>query len=351
MKNKVKSLIFAVITLSVLIGAAIFNPGNHNLLSITTMANRNSGRITLSPGGEAFGVKYFTKGVLVVGLTDVETAEGLRAPARDSGLQVKDIITTVGGKDIKSAEDFQKTVAGSGGSGIELKFLRDGAENSLTISPVVDKGDNTYKLGIWVRDSTAGIGTITFIDPSTGEFGALGHGISDSDTGVLMPLDKGIIVDVVINGIVAGKKNSPGELKGKFANYRKGELSINSEVGIFGKFDKIPENMAKSIPIGYRDELKIGKAYILTTLDTGKPGRYEIEIEKIFSDSGSIKNFLIKVTDSNLLTKTGGIIQGMSGSPIIQNGRLIRAVTHVLVDDSTRGYGICIENMIEGLRG
>lgn len=352
MKNKSKAFVFAVLTLSVLLGAAVYDlPGNNDFLSIATMASKNSDRISLSPSGDAFGVKYFTKGVLVVGLTDVETAEGLRAPARDAGLQVKDIITTVGGSEVKSAEEFQKTVAKSGGNGIEIKYLRDGNESNLTIVPVIDKNDNTYKLGIWVRDSTAGIGTITFVDSDTGEFGALGHGICDSETGVLMPLEKGIIVNVEITGIVIGQKNNPGELKGKFDHYRKGELFSNTDVGVFGKFDDIPENIGKSIPIGYKNELKTGKATIYTTLGNGKPEQFEIEIEKIFSDSGTVKNFMIKVTDSKLLTKTGGIIQGMSGSPIIQDGKLVGAVTHVLVDDSTRGYGIYIENMLEGFAG
>ncbi|OGO87216.1 MAG: SpoIVB peptidase [Clostridiales bacterium GWF2_36_10] len=350
MKNKVKAVIFAVITFSVIFGAAVFElPSSSNLLSITTLANKNSERITLSPSGKAFGVKYFTKGALIVGLTDIETAQGLSSPARDAGLEVKDIIINVGGKEIKSAEDFQSVVANSGGNGIEIKYVREGSEKNINVTPVIDKTDNTYKLGIWVRDSTAGIGTITYINNDTGEFGGLGHGICDSETGILLPLDRGIIVDVTITDIVMGKKNAPGELKGKFDRYRKGELNKNTEVGVFGKFDNYKSENNQEFPIGFKDELKVGKAYILTTLDNGKPEQFEIEIEKIYNDSGSTKNFMIKITDSKLLVKTGGIIQGMSGSPIIQDGKLFGAVTHVLVGDSTRGYGIHIENMIDGM--
>lgn len=350
MKNKVKAVIFAVLTLSVILGATVLDfPGESNLLSIATLANKNSKRISLSPSGNAFGVKYFTKGALVVGVTDIETAQGLLSPARDAGLDIKDIIINIGGKEIKSAEEFQAAVANSGGNRIEIKYIRDGNENNVNITPVIDKIDNTYKLGIWVRDSTAGIGTITYINKNNGVFGGLGHGICDSETGILLPLDRGIIVDVKITDIIMGKKNAPGELKGKFDHYRKGELNKNSDVGVFGKLDSLPDNVSNEIPIGFKEELKTGKAYIITTLDGGKPEKFEIEIEKIISESRTTKNFLIKITDQKLLAKTGGIIQGMSGSPIIQNDKLVGAVTHVLVGDSTRGYGIHIENMINGM--
>lgn len=348
MKNKVKALIFAVLTLSLVISAAVVNvPGGSDLFAVPTMAHPD--RISLVPSGRAFGVKYFTKGALVVGITDIETAQGLISPARNAGLSVKDIITSIGGKEIKSAEEFQAAVAGCGGNGIQIKYTRDNQEKTATVTPVVDKKDNVYKIGLWVRDSTAGIGTITFIDPKNNQFGGLGHGICDSETGILLPLDRGIIVDVTITDVVMGKKNAPGELKGKFDRVRKGELSINSDVGVFGKFDQLPANLGEAIPIAFKEELKTGKAYILTTLNGSEPQKFEIEIEKIYTDSGTTKNFMIKVTDPALLAKTGGIVQGMSGSPIIQNGKLVGAVTHVLVGDSTRGYGIHVENMVDGM--
>jgi stage IV sporulation protein B len=350
MRSKLRSAVIAVLALSVFLGLTGFDvKGGDNLVTIAALANKNSERISLTPGGIAFGVKYFTKGALVVGITDIETAQGLQCPARDAGLSVKDIITSINGKEIKNAEDFQKTVNGCDGKSIEVKFIRDGVEGNLNITPVIDKNENVYKLGIWVRDSTAGIGTITFIDKHNGEFGGLGHGICDSETGMLLPLDRGIIVNVKITEIVAGKKNAPGELKGVFDRFRKGELVKNSDVGVFGKFDEVPKNIGDEIPIGFKNELQTGKACIISTLDGGKPETFEIEIEKIYPDSGQTKNFMIKVTDSGLIERTGGIIQGMSGSPIIQNGRLVGAVTHVLVGDATKGYGIHIENMLDGM--
>lgn len=352
MKNKVKSIIFAVLTLSFLLGAAVLElPNNGNYLSIATLANKESERLSLSPGGMAFGVKYFTKGALVVGVTDIETAKGISSPARDAGLSVKDIITCINGKEIKNAEEFQKVIAECSGNSIDIKYVREGNESSVTVNPVIDKNENVYKIGLWVRDSTAGIGTITFVNKNNCEFGGLGHGICDSETGILLPLDRGIIVNVKITDIVMGKKNSPGELKGAFDRFRRGELKVNSEVGVFGEFDKIPKDAGEALPIGFKNELETGEAYILTTLKGEKPERFDIEIEKIYSDSGSTKNFMIKITDPDLISRTGGIIQGMSGSPIIQDNKLVGAVTHVLVGDSTRGYGIHIENMLEGING
>ncbi|HOJ47734.1 MAG TPA: SpoIVB peptidase [Bacillota bacterium] len=349
MRNKFKAVVTTVLALSVFLGLTGFK-ADGNLLAVATLANNHSERISLSPGGVAFGVKYFTKGALVVGITDIETAQGLQCPARDAGLSVKDIITSINGKEIKNAEDFQKTVNACEGKSIEVKYIRDGVENSLKITPVVDKNENVYKLGLWVRDSTAGIGTITFVDRKSGRFGGLGHGICDSETGTLLPLDRGIIVNVKITEIVTGKKNAPGEIKGVFDRFRRGELTNNSEVGVFGILDEIPSGIGEEIPIGFKNELQTGKAYIITTLDAGRPEEFEIEIEKIYPDSGPTKNFMIKITDSDLIARTGGIIQGMSGSPIIQNGKLVGAVTHVLVGDSTRGYGIHIENMLAGMQ-
>jgi len=348
MKIKVKSVVFAVLTLSVLLSAAFLDiPVDVNFASFT-MAHKESERISLCPGGMTFGVKYFTKGALVVGVTDIETSQGLISPSRNAGLEVKDIITGISGKKIKSAEDFKKSITESNGSVIEIEFIRNGSAKKASVNPVIDKNENVYKIGLWVRDSTAGIGTITFVNKETGEFGGLGHGICDSETGVLLPLERGVIVDVEITDIIIGKKNAPGELKGMFDKFRKGELSKNSEVGVFGKYDELPDRLAEPVPIGFIGELKTGRAYILTALNSKEPQQYEIEIEKIYSDKKNTKNFLIKITDEDLLSKTGGIIQGMSGSPILQDGKLVGAVTHVLVDNSSKGYGIHIENMIDG---
>lgn len=300
------------------------------------------------PGGMAFGVKYYAKGAIVIGLCDVETASGLASPARDAGLATGDIITAAGGKEINRLEDLLELIQASNGKKIEIRYTRDGVEQQVFVTPVCDRANNEYRIGVWVRDSTAGIGTITFIDAPSKKFGGLGHGINDSTTGKLMPFGKGSIVDVTITGIVKGRKSVPGELKGEFSSDEIGTLFSNTEAGVFGQYASLPENLSAPVPVADDAELKTGKATVRTSVN-GKLEEYDIEIEEIYPDSGNTKNFLIHVTDNRLLTLTGGIVQGMSGSPILQNGKLVGAVTHVLVNDPTRGFGIYISNMLDEL--
>jgi stage IV sporulation protein B len=307
-----------------------------------------SGNIeTLIPGGMAFGVKFFTDGVIVLGTTGVETASGIVSPAKDCGLSAGDIIVRAGGQEFESANELTELIAGSGGKPIVLALIRNGEEKTVSVTPVRDSENGAFRIGILVRDSTAGIGTVTFIDPETNDFGGLGHGIYDSETGMLLPLAKGTVVDVNITDVVKSEKNAPGELHGDFGRTKTGELWDNAEEGVFGRFSKVPRPSMTAIPIGLRSELTEGKAHILTTVSDRGVEEYEVEIEHIYRGSGSTKNFLIKVTDERLLETTGGIVQGMSGSPIIKDGKLIGAVTHVLVNDPEHGYGICIENMLK----
>lgn len=301
----------------------------------------------LIPGGMAFGVKFFTEGVIVLGTTGVETASGVVSPAKDAGLTAGDIIIRACGVEFDSANALVELIAGSGGKPVTVAYIRNGTEQTVTVSPARDVANGVYRIGVLVRDSTAGIGTVTFIDPETLDFGGLGHGIYDSETGTLLPLGRGAIVEVEITDVVKSERNSPGELKGAFGKALVGELWDNCDEGVFGRFSEIPDTAYEPMPIAASGELKEGSAYILTTLSGNEIGRYEIEIEQIYKGSGSTKNFLIEVTDERLISKTGGIVQGMSGSPIIQNGKLVGAVTHVLVNDPTRGYGICIENMLD----
>lgn len=310
-------------------------------------AGATEGIETLIPGGMAFGVKFFTEGAIVLGTTGVETASGVVSPAKDSGIQSGDIIVRAGGTEFKSANELIRLIAGCGGKPITIAFVRNGEEKSSTVNPVLDKDSGQYRIGILVRDSTAGIGTITYIDPETLDFGGLGHGIYDSETGLLLPLSRGAIVNVSITDVVKSVKNDPGELKGSFDSKVIGELWENSDQGVFGRFISLPKNTDKAIPVADKSEIKEGKAHILTTLDGHDREEYEIEIEHIYGGSGTMKNFVIHVTDEKLVDQTGGIVQGMSGSPIIQDGKLIGAVTHVLVNDPTRGYGIFIENMLK----
>ena len=202
-----------------------------------------------------------------------------------------------------------------------------------------------FSLGIVLKDGAAGIGTITYIDPETGLFGGLGHGICDPETGVLMPLRSGSSMKVEIGGVIKGKSGRPGELKGYFLSERTGNVKSNTVCGVFGYFSSIP-SLKDPIPVGNRDELKEGKATVYSTLGDDGIKAYEIEISKIDRGSTDNKSFVITVTDDQLKARSGGIVQGMSGSPIVQDGKLVGAVTHVLISDPTRGYGVFIENML-----
>ncbi len=300
--------------------------------------------IRLCPGGNTFGVKLKTKGVVVIGMNDIRGHSS--NPAYDAGIRIGDIITSVNGIQVLSAEDITKLVNESGGNAMKFTYSREGTESTANVTPLLDSNDSKYKTGIWVRDSTAGIGTVTYTDPKTGYFGGLGHGICDIDTGVLLPLEKGELYDVVISGVTKGTAGTPGELKGFFIDNKKGVVYSNTECGVFGKADTVSNDLSDAIPIALRDEIKVGSAEIICTTEENTKVHYSIEIQKIFEQSTNTKNFIVRIADERLLEKTGGIVQGMSGSPIIQNGKLVGAVTHVLVNDPKRGYGIFIENML-----
>ncbi len=293
---------------------------------------------TLIAAGTAFGVKFRTDGAMIAGIP------GGEGPLARAGLRRGDIITHVDGKKILSAEDFSAMVKASEGRELTIDYRSGKHSHSVRVTPELDESGE-YKLGIWVKDSAMGIGTVTFIDPETMTFTGLGHGICDSESGVLIPLASGTVEEVTLSGITRGASGAPGELRGYFSGDVLGSLSANRDAGITGTLDMIPPALAKErFPVGEKDEVKEGKAYIFCTVDSGGRKMYEIEILNIEKDSPS-RNFLVRVTDEELLEKTGGIVQGMSGSPIIQNGKLIGAVTHVLVNDPAKGYGIFIENM------
>ena len=301
----------------------------------------------LIPGGMAFGVKFFTEGALVLGTTGVETASGICSPAKDAGIAAGDVIIRAGGKEFGSAEELIELISGSGGKRVAIVYLRGDNEYRTELLPARDIETGKYRIGALVRDSTAGIGTVSYIDPATLDFGGLGHGIYDTDTSVLMPMASGAVVKVDIESVVKSERNDPGELQGVFGSVAEGELWANTDEGVFGRFYKMPENCPDPIPVAKRSELTAGKAKILSTLNGSHIEEYEAEIECVYSASGTTKNFLIKVTDEKLLNTAGGIVRGMSGSPVIKDGKLVGAVTHVLVNDPTHGYGICIENMLE----
>ena len=297
------------------------------------------------PCGYPFGIKMFTEGVVVVGLTDVEQNGVFVNPAQQCGIRVGDVITELGGKQMTLNEQVAEIVTQSAGKPLTYTLNRKGQVIRGTLTPVLaDNG--SYQAGIWVRDSSAGIGTMTFYDPSTLVFAGLGHAVCDVDTGEVLPLGKGEIVDVNITGVNKGVQGAPGELKGVFASDRlTGFMAVNNETGVYGRLKTLPAG-GTPVPIALKQEIHTGPAQIYTTVKGSKPKAYDVEIEKIdLSGSAATKNMVLRVTDPELLRDAGGIVQGMSGSPILQDGRLVGAVTHVFVNDLTRGYGIFAENM------
>lgn len=302
------------------------------------------------PGGNCFGVKFFTKGVIIINLADIQTENGIFSPAKRAGLNVKDIILSVDGKEINTVEEMAKAVEDSKGEEMTIVYERDGKTYECKMEAGLSLSDKKYKTGIWVRDSTAGIGTVTYYNPKNKTFAGLGHGICDVDTGTLMPLLRGSVVDVEITDIVKGRKGNPGEIKGDFGTQKKGVLTGNSKSGVYGIIDKNFDDqneISKAVDIAKSSEVTEGKAIIYSEIDQNGVSEYEVLISDIDKNDKGVKNFVVEITDNRLLEKTGGIIQGMSGSPIIQNGKLIGAITHVFVNDPKKGYGIFIENMLK----
>ncbi len=311
----------------------------------TVKANISS-KLELVPCGDVFGVKFFTKGVIVTDISEVESENGILSPAAKAGIKKGDVIVSLAGKETNTAETTTEIIASSGGKTLEAEFIRDEKTYKAKITPVKSSADGAYKAGLWVRDSTAGIGTVTYYDPKTGNFGGLGHGIYDSETGLLMPLLRGAVVDITLEDIIKGRNGHPGELKGAFGTEKTGTLFGNTSCGVYGVLGKQPQTICGKMPCAIKSEVKKGSATILSNVDGLGVKEYGIEIVKIYSGDEPTKNFVIEVTDKELLEKTGGIVRGMSGSPIVQNGKLVGAVTHVLVGEPTRGYGIFIENML-----
>jgi stage IV sporulation protein B len=317
-----------------------------NIIPVKSVNIQKTQGIYLVPSGNVFGVKMFTQGVVIVGLNDIQTKNSVVNPAKDAGLKAGDVIISINGVEMKGNDDVLNTLKKSNGEILHIDFKRKEQNMSAEIKPVKSKLDGQYKMGAWVRDSSAGIGTITYYNPQTKSFGGLGHPICDIDTGEILPLLTGDVVDVYINGITKGQTGQAGELLGSFiSNKDIGKIEINNNFGLFGQLNKV-DLSKKAIPIELKQNVKVGKAKIISTINGNQPKEYDILIEKInISQNRQTKNIMLKVTDQELLAKTGGIVQGMSGSPIVQDGKLVGAVTHVFVNDSTRGYGIFVENM------
>lgn len=306
----------------------------------------------VTPGGTAFGIKLFTQGVLVIDVNDIYTERGLICPAKIAGIQKGDIILSINNIDVVSNEQISSLIRNSNGEGLNIEYIRNNITTNTYLVPVLSATDKTFKSGIWVRDSSAGIGTVTYYNKATGVFGGLGHGICDSDTGDIMPLSSGEVCDVTINGYKKGVSGIAGELQGTFTSTIScGNILLNNECGVFGVLDENP-NEFDSVSIRLKQDIQLGEAYILSTLSNDEPKAYSINIDKIDLNSTSLtKNITITVTDPDLLASTGGIVQGMSGSPILQDGELVGAVTHVFVNNPAKGYGIFIENMLDVAQG
>lgn len=291
-------------------------------------------------GGQAVGIQVGTKGVLIAGLTQVETANGSKSPAQDAGLKKGDLIVELGGESIAKASELIDRVAELDGRPTELTVQREKKTLRVTVQPV-ESAEGQWMMGMWLRDGVSGIGTLTFCDPATGIYGALGHSISDADTGLEMPLDEGSITDAEIVSITKGLPGAPGELNGCADMGRVlGSIDGNTAHGIYGRMYTVLGT--RRLETG---NITTGPATIVSTVSGRQPEEYDVEINRIYRDAGG-EHVMLTVVDSELCARTGGIVQGMSGSPILQGGRLVGAVTHVFVNDPTRGYGVSIQDML-----
>lgn len=300
------------------------------------------------PMGRAVGIKLFSDGVLVVGFSEIPTDGGKAAPAKECGLREGDIITHINSEEVDTIEQVQTLLQDLEGDRMSIRCLRGEKQLQMTVQAARCTSDGTYKLGAWIRDSMAGIGTMTFYDPETGTFGALGHGINDVDTARLMPLQSGGIMEASVTDVKKGSKGSPGELHGTFRAQDAGNLWANTDCGVFGTLSdaQMAEGLT-ALEVAQPAEIKLGPATILSNIEGEDVAEYTVEITKVYlTADGDPRDLMLRVTDTKLLESTGGIVQGMSGSPILQNGKIIGAVTHVLVNDPTTGYGIFLENML-----
>ena len=302
----------------------------------------------LIPGGRSLGVAVKSQGVVVVGASDLGKN---RSPASAAGIRTGDVITQVNRQDVLNAQTLSDAM--QEGAAAHLRVLRDDVPLEFDVTPELDPRDGNYRLGVWVRENTAGVGTLTYYDPETGRYGALGHAITDVDTGTMFPVREGAVYENSVTGITRGEEGAPGELSGGFMaeGVALGEIDRNTECGVFGEgeaalaADSLYPN---GLPIASRGEIHPGSAEILTCVGGEEIRAYDIQIEKVnASPERHTRSMVIRVTDPELIEKTGGIVQGMSGSPIVQDGKLAGAVTHVLIDDPARGYGIAIEAMLE----
>lgn len=315
------------------------------VLPVKTVRAVSTPRRTVQVCGTPFGVKLFSEGALVVAFSDRYTALGSENPAKAAGLRLGDLIVSAGGREVRSNDDLTTAIQAANGRPLPVVYRRGGAQYTAELVPVKDEqGD--YKAGVWVRDSGAGIGTMSFIDPAHGTFAGLGHSISDADTGADLTLLSGEIVPVTITGCIRGAAGSPGELRGEFSAVPAGTVLANDTAGVYGQYSG--SQTGHSMPVANLQEVIPGDAELWTTVQGTTAQPYKVKIERVtMTGNDPNRNLLIRVTDARLLEATGGIVQGMSGSPIVQNGQLAAVLTHVLVNDPTSGYAIFAATMLE----
>lgn len=347
MKIKLKRapLILALIILINYVWAFNYFSGK-NVVIASSAVNKK-----VYPIGRTIGLKLYTNGVLVVGMSEIEGKDGqMHKPYENTGIKEGDLIKIVNGKELKNVSELTNILNNSLGEEISIKYERDGNEIYTTVKPIKTI-DGTFMIGLWVRDAAAGIGTLTYYDEEENRFSAVGHGIEDVDTGELLKISNGEIVTSKIISIIKGQKNKPGEIRGTLDEGIKiGDVEQNTDIGLYGKvtnIDYINSVKQEQIPVAQRNQIQIGKAKIICQLSNEEVGEYEIEIKKIYkSNYTDNKSMLIRVTDERLIEKTGGIIPGMSGTPIIQNNMLVGAITNVLVTDPTQGFAIFSDMII-----
>ena len=317
------------------------------VIPVKTVRTQVVSRRTVQVCGTPFGIKMFANGAMVVGFTDIYTVTGYQNPAKNAGIKMGDVIQSIAGKSTKTNDDVKIALQKIGGNPAEIIFLRNGVQKHAVLTAVRDENGGGWRTGMWVRDSSAGIGMLTFVDPANSIFAGLGHSIHDVDTGSTISLRKGEIVDVEITGYIKGAQGSPGELKGQFISaVPTGVITANGETGVYG--NTTSAFSGELMDVALAQEIQPGPAEIITTIEGKTPKRYTVQIEKIaLNAENQNRNMIVRVTDKRLLAATGGIVQGMSGSPLVQNGHFIGAVTHVLVNDPTRGYAIFAENMLK----
>ncbi len=317
-----------------------------NIIPVKTSDISTSKRKYVVLGGEIFGIKLYTDGIVVVSTDSVETENGVFNPSEIAGIKVGDIIKSIDGIEVKSTTHLIEIIQKSNGKELEVKLTRSNKAKTVKLQPLKDKLTGEYKAGIWVRDSTAGLGTVTFYDDETNTFAGLGHAVYDVDTENIMPIKYGEMSEAYVSKFYRSSNGNIGELCGVFTGKSNGTLYMNDETGIYGITNT--QKNGTLVPVAVKQEIQEGNAQILCTIDNGNPKYYSIKIIKIdMNSNNSHQDMVIEITDSELLEKTGGIVQGMSGAPIIQNGMLVGAVTHVFVNNPKQGYGIFAETMLE----